>query len=121
MMESFVRNLTHKERAMTTIEAGTTVTTLINHFTVEPERQAELVALLETATEEVMRHRPGFVSANLHASLDGTHVVNYAQWESEEAMGRMLEDPECRGHMDAARAMATAEPRLYRVASVHHA
>jgi hypothetical protein len=25
-----------------------------------------------------MRHRPGFISANIHASLDGTRVVNYA-------------------------------------------
>lgn len=33
----------------------------------------------------------------------------------------MLADPACREHMDAALAMSTAEPRLYRVASVHHA
>ncbi|MHC1557687.1 antibiotic biosynthesis monooxygenase family protein [Actinomycetospora sp. C-140] len=104
-----------------TIDPGAGVTTLINHFTVAPERQAELVALLEKATEDVIRHVPGFVSANLHASVDGTHVVNYAQWESEEALGGMWGDPACREHMDAALALATAEPRLYRVASVHHA
>jgi hypothetical protein len=23
---------------------------------------------------------PGFISANLHTSLDGTRVINYAQW-----------------------------------------
>ncbi|GAA4781642.1 antibiotic biosynthesis monooxygenase [Actinomycetospora chlora] len=103
-----------------TIAAGTTVTTLINHFTVAPERQAELVALLEEATEEVIRHVPGFVSANLHASLDGTHVVNYAQWESQEALEGMWADPAAREHMAAATAIATAEPRMYRVASVHH-
>jgi quinol monooxygenase YgiN len=96
------------------------ITTLVNQFTVEPARQAELVALLEQATEEVIRHRPGFVSANLHTSLDGTRVVNYAQWESEEALGAMWADPACREHMDAALALATAEPRLFRVASVHH-
>lgn len=104
-----------------TIDPDAGIATLINHFTVDPSRQAELVALLEDATEQVMRHRPGFVAANLHASLDGTHVVNYAQWESEEAFRAMLGDPACREHMDAALAMSTAEPRLYRVASVHHA
>ncbi len=59
--------------------------TLINVFTVEPEDQQRLVELWQRATDEVMRHLPGFVSANAHRSLDGTKVVNYAQGESREA------------------------------------
>jgi hypothetical protein len=55
--------------------------TLINVFTVEPENQQRLVEAWQRGTEEVMRHIPGFVSANIHRSLDGTKVVNYAQWE----------------------------------------
>ena len=105
----------------TEIAVGAPVTTLINDFTVDPARQQELVDLLARATEEVMSHRPGFVAANIHASHDGTHVVNYAQWESEDAFRAMLTDPVCREHMDAALAIATAAPRLYTVASVHHA
>jgi hypothetical protein len=66
-------------------------------FTVAPARQQELVQLLVKATEEVMQHQPGFISANIHASADGERVVNYAQWENEHT-----------------------EPRLHRVASVHH-
>lgn len=38
-----------------------------------------------------MRHIDGFVSANIHASLDGTRAVNYAQWRSEE---RVITVPE---------------------------
>src|SRR5262249_30407728 len=50
--------------------------TLINVFTVAPERQRELVDLLIDATEQVIQHVPGFISANIHASIDGTRVVN---------------------------------------------
>jgi quinol monooxygenase YgiN len=105
----------------TTIDADVDVVTLINRFTVEPARQRELLEVLADATEAVMRHRPGFVTANLHASLDGRHVVNYAQWASVEAMEAMLADPVCREHMDAARGLADVEPQIYTVVSVHHA
>jgi quinol monooxygenase YgiN len=94
--------------------------TLINVFTVEPARQQELVQLLVAATEEVMQHQPGFISANIHASADGERVVNYAQWESEQAFRTMLANPQAREHMDAMTHVAHAEPRLYGVASVHH-
>lgn len=47
--------------------------------------------------------------------------MNDAQWASEEAFRAMLANPECREHMAATRAISTAVPRLYTVASVHHA
>ncbi|CAM01153.1 antibiotic biosynthesis monooxygenase [Saccharopolyspora erythraea NRRL 2338] len=105
----------------TEINADAEFVTLINVFTVEPDRQRELVDVLARATEEVMRHQPGFVSANLHVGLDGTRVANYAQWESAEHFQRMLANPECRQHMAAATAIARAEPALYSVDSVRHA
>jgi quinol monooxygenase YgiN len=103
----------------TVIDPDAEVVTLINDFTVDKDRQRELVEILVAATEQVMRHRPGFVSANIHASLDGTHVVNYDPWVSVDAFQSMLADPACREHMDAARAIADAAPRLYTVESVH--
>lgn len=104
---------------MSRIEAGRPVATLINVFTVAPERQGELVELLEQATEEVMRHQPGFVSANVHASVDGERVVNYAQWRSREDFEAMLADPGARAHMAEISALASADPRLYDVRGVH--
>ncbi|MCA9604962.1 MAG: antibiotic biosynthesis monooxygenase [Myxococcales bacterium] len=95
------------------------VVTLVNVFDVAPERQGELLALLERATEETMRHLPGFVSANLHRSLDGKRVVNYAQWRSREDFEAMLADPGAQVHMREASAMADAAPSLYEVSSVH--
>jgi quinol monooxygenase YgiN len=105
----------------TTIEEGAAVVTLINVFTVDPSRQDELVKLLGDATDQVMRHMPGFVSANIHRGLDGRHVANYAQWASPEAMEAMLANPAAQHHMHAAAAMAQFSPGLYRVASVHGA
>lgn len=104
----------------TAIRPDEPLVTLINVFTVEPDHQQQLVDLLDGATEQVMRHRPGFVSANIHTSLDGTQVANYAQWRSREDFEAMLADPEAQEHMQQARAMAAAQPQLYTVASVHH-
>ncbi len=47
---------------MTTIATDQDVATLINVFTVTRMTQQPLVDLLSEAIEQVMRHRPGFVS-----------------------------------------------------------
>ncbi|MET0693822.1 MAG: antibiotic biosynthesis monooxygenase family protein [Propionibacteriaceae bacterium] len=105
----------------TVIESGAPLVTLINVFTVEPPLQQQLLDILAHATEEVVQHQPGFISANLHASLDGTQVTNYAQWASTEDMQQMLANEECQPHLRAASALASAVvPQVYRVASVHH-
>jgi quinol monooxygenase YgiN len=106
----------------TRIVVGAPVATLINVFVVAPERQRELVELLTRVTEETMKGVPGFVSANLHVSADGTRVVNYAQWESQEAFRAMLADPAAQEHMRQAQAICeSSDPHLYTVESVHHA
>jgi heme-degrading monooxygenase HmoA len=106
---------------MATIEQRAPLVTLINVFTVDPERAAELVELLRVATEEKMQFVPGFISANIHLSSDGTRVVNYAQWQSTEAYQALFEDPGAREHMEVCAAVATSfEPHLYTVESVHH-
>lgn len=102
------------------IDSSQSVATLINVFTVAPERQYELIALLAHATEETMKHRSGFLCANFHASQDGVRVINYAQWESEDHYWAMRADPEAQVHMDLAAAIATdVQPRLFTVASRH--
>ena len=67
--------------------------TLINVFTVAPERQQQLIDLLTRATERSVRNAPGFISARLHRSLDGTKVTMYAQWRSDEDYQAMRKDP----------------------------
>ena len=107
---------------MATIQPHSPYATLINVFTVAPERARELAELLRVATDEVMRYLPGFVSANIHVSTDGSRVVNYAQWDSAEAFQAMTRNPTAHEHMDTCAEVATSfEPRLYTVESVHSA
>ena len=107
---------------MTRISTDNDVVTLVNVFTVEPEDQRRLLDLLVEATETVMNKQPGFVSANLHKSLDGTKVVNYAQWRSREAFEAMLENPDAGAHMEeAGRVAQKFEPHLYEVSFVDEA
>lgn len=95
--------------------------TLVNVFTVEPQRQDELVAALERATTSVFATTPGFISANLHASLDGTRVINYAQWASERAYKAAMGLPDVRGHIVESAALATSyDPTLVQVRAIHH-
>ena len=107
---------------MPEIKANAGVVTQVNVFTVQPERARELADLLTAATEDVMQHIDGFVSANIHLSTDGTRVVNYAQWRSAEAMAAMRQDPTARQHMAQCADLADGfEPHLYTVESVHSA
>lgn len=95
--------------------------TLINVFTVEPENQQRLVEAWQRGTEEVMRHIPGFISANIHRSLDGTKVVNYAQWESAEAFNASLRAPGVGDYFKELANIGTPAPVLCDVISVHRA
>lgn len=102
------------------IDPQADLTTLINVFTVLPEHQEELVRLLDSATDDVIRNSPGFVSASIHASLDGTRVTNYAQWTSQESYRSMLTDPAARAHMGPAADLAESfDPQLYVARSTH--
>jgi heme-degrading monooxygenase HmoA len=104
---------------MATIAKDNDVVTLINVFTVEPGQQQRLVNVLVEATEAVMSKQPGFVSANIHRSLDGTRVTNYAQWRSREAFEAMLRNQETAEHMGEADRIAEGfEPHLYEVSFV---
>ena len=106
---------------MTQIVQGNALVTVINVFTVAPQNQQALIDVLAEATEKVINTQPGFISANIHRGLDGTHVANYAQWRSREDFEIMLTKSEVRPHMEAAKRLAMAEPHLYEVAFIHEA
>ncbi len=62
-----------------------------------------------------MKSLPGFVSANIHRSLDGKKVVNYAQWRSQADFDARRHNPLARPHMAAAAALAQFEPIICEV------
>jgi quinol monooxygenase YgiN len=105
----------------TTIRADNEVVTLIDIFTVEPEHQQRLVDVLVTATETMVSKQAGFVSANIHKSLDGIRVANYAQFRSPEAFEAMLAKSEATVHMREAAKIGSFDAHLYEVVFIVHA
>ena len=100
---------------MTQISAKGSVITLINVFTVEPANQRRLVELLTEATEVSVRQAPGFVSASLHRSIDGTKVTMYAQWRSIDEYQAMRRDPGPLPFLQEALTISKFEPGMYEV------
>jgi quinol monooxygenase YgiN len=91
---------------MATITSGRKILTLINVFTVKPEHQQQLVDVLVEADTSIIKKIPGYISASIHRSIDGTRVTNYAQWESVEALEAMLKKPEAMPHLQVIREIA---------------
>lgn len=102
------------------VTTGTDAVTLINVFTVKPEKQLDLVRTLDAATTAIFTRLDGFISASLHISLDGTKVVNYAQWASEQAYHTAMSSPEFREHTTASAVLAESyDPTLVTVFATH--
>jgi quinol monooxygenase YgiN len=102
-------------KPMPVISKGRTPLTLINVFTVTPEKQDELIELLTNVTEQNVRHHQGFISASLHRSIDGRKVTMYAQWASIEAYEAMRRNPGPVPALEKALEIATFDPGMYEV------
>ena len=100
---------------MTTISTKSSLITLINVFTVEPANQRRLIELLTEATDVSVRWAPGFVSASLHRSTDGTKVTMYAQWRSIDEYQAMRQHPAPLPFFQEALKIAKFEPGIYEV------
>ncbi len=92
---------------MTTIDSNKKICTLINIFTVDPEKHLELFENLKEATENFMSRMPGYISANLHISDDKKTITNYAQWASLTDFQSMQKNEEAQIHMKKAASIAT--------------
>ena len=71
--------------------------TQIVEFDIDFARQMDLIDSIVAEVERWVRHRPGFVSSTLHASHDGTRVINYAQWRDRESFEAFTRNPESEG------------------------
>ncbi|TGB14473.1 antibiotic biosynthesis monooxygenase [Streptomyces sp. MZ04] len=81
---------------MSTISTGDGLMTYINVFHCKPENQQALSVAIRKETDEVVRHMPGFISANVHCSVDGSRVTNYAQWSELSAFQKHIRSEEGR-------------------------
>lgn len=102
---------------MTKITTDNDLVTLINVFTVQPENQQRLVDIFVEAGE-AMSKKPGFISANIHKSLDGTRVINYVQWRSQEDLAAISNHPETIMHIDEIKKLAKGNTSLYEVCAI---
>jgi heme-degrading monooxygenase HmoA len=102
---------------MPTIKSGTGVVTHINVFTVEPDRQQELVDSL-TATVNEAKKVKGWISASIHKSFDGRQVVNYVQFESHDAARAVTAHLLSRGMIQRNTLLGSVAPGQYEVAYV---
>ena len=99
---------------MTTIDDSQAYCTLINVFTVAPEKCQELFTVLQRATGTVMSKLPGYVSANLHLSDDRKTLTNYAQWATLADYQNALKDSVAQRHMQQAAILSIGfSPTIY--------
>ncbi|WP_156724225.1 antibiotic biosynthesis monooxygenase family protein [Streptomyces apocyni] len=70
-------------------------------------RQRAWVDAVFEALESDEKPHPGGISGHFHVSLDGTRVLNYAEWESEQAHIEALAGP--------GEGIGTATPEWHRV------
>ena len=92
--------------------------TMMVFFEVSASQQRWVLDINIEATQDKIRHMPGFVGVAFLRSLDGERVTEYIQWKSEGHLQEAMNDPEFFEHI----------PRLERIASyevspheVHHA
>lgn len=98
------------------------VFTLVNVFTIDADRQEELIEILSAATDSFIAAQPGFISTTFHKGEDGQTVVNYAQWRKRDDWQAMLQTPQAKEHVAEVQAMITQfQSTPCRVARTHTA
>lgn len=68
---------------MATISINSKAFTVMVIFSVQPDDQQEILNhCMEVAS--IFAEQPGFLSQNIHRSLDGSQIINYLQWKSRQ-------------------------------------
>jgi hypothetical protein len=96
------------------IRTNAGIVTQINTFTVPNGDQQSLIDLLSEAAQFASA-TPGWLSASLHKSHDGTRVVNYAQSDSLQSAMLVIDRLRQAGFLDRNAKYGQAHPGLYDV------
>jgi quinol monooxygenase YgiN len=95
------------------------VLTVVVDVHVAPGRQAEFVSGVTRLVEEFTRHQPGFLGSAIHASEDGTRMLNYSQWRDRASYEAFRDDPEAEARISELRALCEVmDAREMEVAAV---
>lgn len=97
-----------------TISKNAALITIINKFSVEPNNQNMLLKYLDDL-RMVVEKLTGFISANVHKSIDGTRIVSYAQWKSKENYQAVYTNLEAKQHLDEIKKISKFNWNFYEV------
>jgi len=98
----------------TRILKDSNLVTVVNLFSVKPENQKKLLQLLEDL-RVVVEKLPGFISANVHRSFEGTRIVSYAQWNTKEAYQAVYTNSDAKPILDEIKKISKFSWNLYEV------
>ena len=99
------------------ISVDPNIVTLINTFTTTPEHREQVMNIIGTVGP-LASAAPGWISASVHLSLDGSRIVNYVQWRSVADFEAFVADPRLQAALASLQGIAEVDPRLYTVAHV---
>ena len=105
---------------MSEIKLDDTFTELVTFELKDSSAQQELLKCIAAQSEPWIRQCSGFISANLHVSIDGKYLVNYAQWRSKEDWEAFTKNPRYPQLMDAIKEVGpvSVNDRAYSVALI---
>ncbi len=90
--------------------------TLINIFTVTPEKQHSAADKVAHIYKTFVHNQPGFISAKIQKSVDGTKVAAVAQWESQDYLDNMQQNSDFQNLVKILDGdIVGAEPHIYEV------
>ncbi len=110
-----------KQFSKSSIEAQSEILTVVNVLIPKPEEQEKAINLLQKGMTDTMQHQPGFISANIHKSLDSSHILVYAQWEDSASLQnavKLIETGKAPSMMEVF-SIGNPEYHPYEVISVH--
>lgn len=103
---------------MVRITVGGAGQTVISTFETSPGDCAILLAMVQAAYDEFIRHQPGFLDAALHVNDAKTRLAIYSRWAQRTDFHAMLRSEEMqRRHWAFANHCTRYEPVLYEVAA----
>jgi heme-degrading monooxygenase HmoA len=106
---------------MPEIHENSRLITQITTVKLQPDTQNGVLRLM-TERARFMATQPGFVSVSLHRSDDGSHVVNYVQWEDRKQLAAAHHSPEFRRKWPRfGELVEEVDPCLYEVVHVEAA
>ena len=95
--------------------------TVINILLPKAEDRDRVVKLLQKGMKETIEHQAGFISAIIHQSLDSSHVLVYAQWDSAESLqqaAKLIEEGKAPAMMEVF-TLGNSDYHPYEIVSVH--